>query len=232
MPVLAPLIIGGATLAGGLISANAAKSASNAQVAEEQQGLQLQQGQLAKLQPWIDTGSAANTQLGALYGIGNGGTPNFSGFTNSPDYQFAQQQGNNALQNYFNANGLAGSGGALTAASQYNQGLATQQFGNYFNRLMSLSQLGAQTAGTGVNGANAAANTFGSIGQSQASGIVGGANAITSGINSSISNSLLYNAINKNGGFNFGSPSSSPSSYANSSFPSFPSVTSMSSLGG
>ena len=39
---------------------------------------------------------------------------------------------------------LAGSGGALAAASQYNQGLATQQYGNYFNRLMQISQNGLE----------------------------------------------------------------------------------------
>jgi hypothetical protein len=70
-------------------------------------------------------GQGANYTLGSLYGIGTNGQPannptiDYSQFTSSPDYQFAQQQGNAALQNYENANGLAGSGGALAAASQF-----------------------------------------------------------------------------------------------------------------
>jgi hypothetical protein len=39
---------------------------------------------------------------------------------------------------------------------------------------------------------------MGSIGASQASGIVGATNAVTGGVNSAINNSLLYNAINRN----------------------------------
>ncbi len=202
MPLAVPLIIGGASIASGLIGANAASKASEAQVGMEQQGLDAQNAARAKLAPWINTGTGANYTLGQMYGIGPDGKPtnagnDFSQFTNSPDFKFAQQQGELGLQRYENAAGLAMSGGALKDVAQFNQGLASQQFGNYFNRLMSLSQLGQNAAAAGVSGANAAAGTMGQIGQSQASGIIGGANAISSGINSGVSNSLLYNAINR-----------------------------------
>lgn len=202
MPIAAPLIIGAASVGSSLIGANAAKSASDAQVNAENNALAAQNAARAKLDPWINVGTGANYTLGSLYGIGKDGTStpanaDYSAFTNSPDYAFAQQQGELGLTRAENARGLNLSGGALKDISQFNQGLATQQFGNYFNRLMSLSQLGQSAAGQGVQGANAAAQTMGNIGQSQASGIIGGANAITGGINSGISNSLLYNAINR-----------------------------------
>jgi hypothetical protein len=203
------LVGAGASIYSGLEQSNAAKSASQAQVGEEQQALALQQQQLGKLDPWINVGSGANYTLGSLYGIGANGQStnapqNFSQFFNSPDYQFAQQQGQAGLVNYQNAEGLGGSGAGLAAASTFNQGLATQQFGNYFNRLMGLSQLGASSAQAGVSGANAAAQTIGSIGQSQASGIIGSANALggaASGVGSALSGSanslLLASALGK-----------------------------------
>ena len=206
---------------GALVSAGAglygSLSASKAQVGAENSALSAQNQARGELQPWINTGTGANYTLGGLYGIGQNGQPtnapiNYSQFTNSPDYQFAQQQGNSALQNYENANGLAGSGGALAAASQYNQGLATQQYGNYFNRLMQISQNGLGAAQAGVGGANAAASTMGNIGASQASGIVGATNAVSGGINSGINNSLLYSAINRNN--TASSPAANPSAYA------------------
>jgi hypothetical protein len=214
------LVGAGASIFSGLEQSSAAGKASQAQVGEEQQALALQQQQLQTLNPWINVGSGANYTLGSLYGIGaNGqganGPGNYAAFFNSPDYQFAQQQGQAGLQNYENANGLAKSGAGLAAASTFNQGLATQQFGNYYNRLMGLSTLGEQAAGAGVGGANAAAQTIGSIGQSQASGIVGSASALAGGATGTASalsgganNFMLSQLLAARNG----SPSSFPSS--------------------
>ncbi len=207
----------GASIGSALIGSKAASQASSAQVAEEQQGLALQKQALGNLNPWLNVGSGANYTLGSLYGIGaNGQQTNapqdFSQFFNSPDYKFAQQQGQAGLVNYQNAEGLGGSGAGLAAASTFNQGLATQQFGNYYNRLMGLSQLGANAANAGVGGANAAAGTLGQIGQSQASGIVGSANALGGGLTGAAgslsgasNNLLLANALS-----NRASPSAYP----------------------
>lgn len=197
-------LIGGGALASGVLGYFGSQQASQAQVGAEQQGLAAQNQARSQLNPFINAGAGAAGVLGGLTGA-NGQQPNFSAFANSPDYLFAQQQGNSALQNYLNANGMARSGGGITAAINYNQGLASQQYGNYFNRLMQIATLGGNAAQAGVGGANAAANTIGNIGQSQASGIVGGTNAVTGSLNSGINNSLLYNALNHQG---------SPSGYA------------------
>lgn len=209
MPIAAPLIIGGATLGAGLIGASASRTASNQQADAAQNALNAQENMFQQTQanfaPYLNVGQGATYTLGSLYGIGQNGstgnTPDFSGFTNSPDYAFAQSQGNLGLQRYENANGLALSGGALKDVAQFNQGLATQQFGNYYNRLLSLSQLGAgaasSSAGSAANFSGQIGNSTQAIGQAQAAGTVGSANAITGGVNSGITNSLLYNAINR-----------------------------------
>lgn len=106
--------------------------------------------------PWRDTGVAALQQLGSLYGL-NGQPANFDAFTASPDYQFALQQGQNQLDRQASARGGLYSGQQLKAAQQFGQGLASQQFGNYFNRLGTI-------AGFGQN----ATNQLGAFGQNYA----------------------------------------------------------------
>jgi hypothetical protein len=202
-------LIGAGSLASGALGYFGATSAANAQVNAESAALAAQNQARSKLDPWINVGTGANYTLGSLYGIGSTGQPapsrftnDFSTFTNSPDFQFAQQQGTLGLQRYENAAGLALSGGALKDVAQFNQGLASQQYGNYFNRLMQISQMGQGAATAGVSGANAAAQTMGAIGQSTASGIIGGTNAITGGINSGISNSLMYQGVQNQANYN------------------------------
>jgi len=183
----------------------------------------------AAFQPWITSGQNANYTLSQLLGGGSSNSqPDYSSFFNSPDYQFAQSQGQRGVINAANAQGIGLSGGTLKDLATFNSGLASQQYGNYFNRLMSLSQMGQNAAtglaGAGSNYANTSSNIAGgignlatgaansnnaagtaignttqAIGQAQASGIVGGTNAITGGINSGISNSLLANYLGNNG---------------------------------
>lgn len=221
---------GAASLGSAFIGANAADKASGVQANAAANSLALQrdifnqsqqnyEGAKANFDPYLNVGKGATYTLGSMYGIGSdgstGGKQDFSQFTNSPDFQFASQQGNLALDRANNAKGLNLSGGALKDAMEFNQGLATQQYGNYFNRLMGLSQIG-QNAASGVGNlttgqANSAANFSGQMsnsiqgqGQAIASGIVGQANAYSGGLNGvsnaangTINNSLLYNAINR-----------------------------------
>ena len=156
----------------------------------------------ANLKPFINAGQNATYTLGQLTGSGTNNQPDYSSFFKDPSYQFAQQQGELGIQRAANASGTALSGGTLKDLTQFNSGLASQQYGNYFNRLMGLSTMGANAAAGQATNATAASsnigNTMQGVGQAQASGYVGGANAISSGINSGVSNSLLYNYLNKN----------------------------------
>jgi len=131
-------------------------------------------------------------------------------FTKSPDYQFAFQQGMQALDRSAAASGNLQSGGQVKAAQQYGQGLASQQFGNYYNRLLSLANIGqsaaAGTASNSLNAGNSQANSQQAIGQAQASGTVGSANALSSALTGgagSVTTPLLLSALSGNlGGAN------------------------------
>jgi hypothetical protein len=152
---------------------------------------------------WANAGAqAGESPYGAGPLSGGGGhwrqfpgtqQPDYSGFMNSPDYQFALQQGENALNRSLAAKGQLVSGNALTAAQKFGQGLAMQNFGNYFNRLMGIAGMG-QNAAAGVGSAGTMAgqsigNSLLAAGQAGASGIVGGANAWNSGL-SGVSNAV------------------------------------------
>ena len=217
----------GASIGSALIGSNAAKDAAGIQATSAANALAQQKSIFDQTQanfaPYLGVGKGATYSLGQLYGIGpdgssTGAQPDYSGFTNSPDYQFAQQQGSLGLDRYENAKGLALSGGALKDVSQFNQGLASQQYGNYFNRLMGLSQLGSgaasAAAGSGANFSSQMSNSIQGQGQAQAAGVVGSANALSGGLNGvansasgAVNNSLLYNAINRS---SYASPNSTP----------------------
>lgn len=135
----------------------------------------------------------------------------YNAFTQSPTYQFAFQQGLQALQRSAAAGGSLISGGQLKAGTEFGQGLASQQLGNYTTGLQSLASMGqnaaAGQASNSLAGANSVANSQQAAGQASASGTVGSANALAGGlggVSSSVMNSLL---LSKLGG-------TSPSAYA------------------
>jgi hypothetical protein len=114
-------------------------------------------------------------------GDGGGGAPDYSGFYNSPDYQFALDQGLQATSRAGSAMGNFRSGNTLAALTQYGQGLATQNFGNYVSRLQSLAGIGVTASNNAgqnamVLGGNIG-NTLQNGANARASGVVGSANA-------------------------------------------------------
>jgi hypothetical protein len=144
---------------------------------------------------------------------------------NSPGYQFTQEQGEQGIERGAAAAGGAFTGGTLKALAGFNTNLADSTYGDVFNRaltgynasladyqarlqgqaqsfnqLTSIAGLGENAAANaGNNGAQAAAtigNTLGNIGNAQAAGTVGAANALTGalqGVSSSATTPLyLY----------------------------------------
>jgi hypothetical protein len=214
--------IAGASLVSGLIGADAAKSAANTQAQSAREALAYQKQQYEDIRKLSTGGRAAGAsalnQLGALgsgtYGMydaeGNPiGTGTGSGYLTQqytpeefakgqdPGYQFRLQQGQEATNRMANMGGGMLSGNALKGQQDYTQGLASQEFGNAFNRF----QVGRQNiyntlagiAGIGQNSTNTAAtaggqaatavgNTIQNLGAAQASGTVGAANAISGGM--------------------------------------------------
>ena len=189
----------------GLLGANAAQNAAGAQVQAAQTAANTQLGiynqTRSDLMPYNLTGQSALSQLASLFGLGgaNGGVPNAgaatSALTQFPGYQFGLNQGITALDRSAASQGLLLSGGQIKAAQQYGQGYAMQNAWNpYVQQLNSLSGLGEnagavvgnQGVATGANVANAQL----AAGQAAASGIVGSANAINTGIGGGIYSGL------------------------------------------
>jgi len=205
MPVLGPLIGAAGAIGGGLLAnrgqdraADASQAATQASIAEQRrQYNQSRQDQL----PWLNTGSAAVTQLGNLSGLGSIAERNaaFQKFQVSPDYQFRLNEGNRSLNARNAALGIQDSGAAQKAALKYGQGQASAEFGTWANRLAALAGVGQQAAGQtaqlGQGYANAFTNIQGQNAQNLGSSYTaqGNQNANTFGNLAGIGSSLFQN---------------------------------------
>ncbi|AOJ31423.1 hypothetical protein [Burkholderia metallica] len=138
----------------------------------------------------------------------------------TPGYQFTLDQGLKSVQNSAAARGLGTSGAALKGASTYATGLANSTYNDVFNRALNTFQTNYSSVANNVNrlsglvgsGQNAA-GTNGSLGaaavgnigntlmsgaNAQASGIVGGANALTNALNGIGNSAMTYGLLNNN----------------------------------
>lgn len=104
-----------------------------------------------------------------------------AGFFASPDYQFNLEQGQQAIDRSAAARGGLLSGRAVKEGTRFASGLASGEFGNYFNRLANLAGIGqtATTAGAqlGANMAGNVGNLLSNSGAARASGYANSANA-------------------------------------------------------
>lgn len=144
-------------------------------------------------------------------------------FTKDPGYGFRLAEGQKALDRQAAARGGLISGGALKAAQRYGQDMGSQEYSNAFNRyqLERAAKLGPYQSLAGVGqtaantmGANAGqfgsnvGNTLGAYGTNvgnlmtsggaaRASGYVGGANALTSGLGQYMNYTQSQNLMNR-----------------------------------
>lgn len=111
----------------------------------------------------------------------------FGGFQETPGYQFQLGRGMDALNSSNAARGNLLSGANIAGAMQFGQGLASQEYNNYLNRLQGIGQQGQAAAGNqaaaGQAYAAGAGNALAGIGNAQAAGAIGTGNAIQGGIN-------------------------------------------------
>lgn len=176
---------GAALIAGGLgAAASVAGSVMQSQTASDaqdqaQQQFQQQQARLdqqrADTAPWRTTGAQALPATADLLGLNgpDAASAAMGNFTASPGYQWQLDQGLRAVDAGAAAHGMLRSGATLKAEQTYGQGLANQDFTNYYNRLYGLSQLGGNVAvGGATNVANAGINA-----NASAQAALGGANA-------------------------------------------------------
>ncbi len=233
-------ISAGTGLVSGVLGSNASKQAADTQAQAADEAAQVQMNMFnttqANLQPYMQAGQGA---LAALQGgIGTGAAtaggpgygsliapfqPTMQQLAQTPGYQFTLQQGLQAAQNGFAAQGLGSSGSAIKGAANYAEGLASttyqQQFQNYltqnqqiYNMLGGVASQGENAAANlgnvGVNTGSNVGNSLMSAGAASAAGTVGSTNALTSalsGIGSTTSNTGLLLALNNQGLFG-GSP--------------------------
>jgi hypothetical protein len=233
--MVAAAVIGGATLAGAAISADASRSAANKQAdaARNAADISKQQYQQTRsdLLPYTQGGYGAQTALSNLLGIGSptnaatygqlmrSFTPADYLANQDPGYQFQLQQGQQALQNSQAAQNGVLSGAALKGLIGFNQGMAATGYNdawnrwqtqntNTFNRLQGLLQIGeAAGSQTGVIGANLAGNTSNAL-MSQGNALAAGQVGLANAINGGIGNATGYYMLNNmSGGKLFGTGS-------------------------
>lgn len=123
-------------------------------------------------------------------GTTTGGTP-YGGFKATPGYDFRLQSGNDSINALAGARGGLNSGATMKALADYNQGMASQEYGNYLARLSGLTDMGASAA-AGQAGANNAfaqggSNALANKGNAAAAGAAGVGNALQNGLSTGLS---------------------------------------------
>lgn len=105
-------------------------------------------------QPWVDSGTAANTMYSNALGLNgsDGNAAATSAFQTGPGYQFALDQGTQAALRGASASGMLNSGNTLTALTEYGQGIANQEYGSWLDRLNGVSSNGLQAASGQASG--------------------------------------------------------------------------------
>ena len=179
------LIPAAASLIGGKMSSDAASDAAGQANAQNQRGLDLQREmfdeQKRLSEPYRQAGLTGQNRLMELLGLGgNTGATGYGqyardfgmqDFQQDPGYQFRLGEGLKAMSRQAGARGGLISGQTMKGMEDYRQGLASQEYGNAFNRyqtnrqnqlaplgsLMSSGQAAAvgQAAQAGQYGANA-----------------------------------------------------------------------------
>jgi hypothetical protein len=152
-------------------------------------------------EPWRQAG------INALAKMQSGDVQNYM----DPAYQFRLSEGLKALQRNAASRGGLISGGALKAAEGYGQNLASQEWGNAYNRLAGLAgvgqsatnQLGSAASGYGSN----VGNLMTDAANARASSYAGMYGAATGGLNQYLNysqnqqrNALLQQALQNQGG--------------------------------
>jgi hypothetical protein len=92
----------------------------------------------------------------------------FQNFQQDPGYQFRLQQGQQGMDRKLASMGLNESGGAIKAASDYNQGMASQEYGTAYNRWMAENQARMGLGGQMMPAVSGIAGLYSDIGDTSA----------------------------------------------------------------
>ena len=166
------LIPAAASLISGAMQSRAVGKAQAAEREQQDKALQLQQRMyeegVQRQQPFLAGGTEDYNRLRALMSGGPNAAQQF--LQMDPGYGFRLSEGLKALERGAAARGGLISGNALKAAQRYGQDVASQEFGNAYNRLAGLANIGPAAAGVmntlGQQYATGAGNIYGAMGQS------------------------------------------------------------------
>ena len=198
---LAPLAQAGASIYGAYTANQAGQSQQRAaqQASQvQQQGNDAQMNLLAQMYNQ-NREDAAPYRAAGLSGL-DAYQQNLQGdFRNTPGYQFQQQEGMRAVMANQAANRNVNSGATLRALQDRSMGIADQGYGQYMNRLASLSGIGQTAVGQGQqasqNYGQSASNAIGQNVAAQGNYLTAGAGAAASGQNQA-ANALMGGANN------------------------------------
>lgn len=176
--MIASMLAGGLGFLGGQAAADQADWAAD-------QGVYVRSLNRADTSPWRASGAGAVNQLTRLLGLGNirytpdsRGLPQgeldasnavqdqqqaFGEWQRDPGYQWRMSEGIRARDRSAASKGMLLSGAQRKALDNWGQGLASEEYGNYFNRLAAMAGAGSQAVG---QSGNVAASTLGPISQS------------------------------------------------------------------
>jgi hypothetical protein len=185
----AQLIPAAGQLLGTYTQAQSTKDAVRANAAQQQKSLDLQQRMyeegVARQQPFLQGGTEDYNRLRSLMSGGPQASQQF--LQMDPGYGFRLSEGMKALDRQAAARGGLMSGGALKAAQRYGQDYASGEFGNAYNRLARLAELGPSSAGVmnqiGQNYATGAGNVYGQLGETAANAALTRGSAYSGGLN-------------------------------------------------
>lgn len=193
------LVMGGASILGGVMQSNAAEDAAQVQAnaAERSAQLNAENQKLSNAQtmemyqqtrqdtaPWREAGATALGQLteGTKPGVdfNKGFSFTMDNFHADPGYQFSLDQATKALQRTASANGTLSSGGFNKAIADYTLGSASQEYGDVYNR--AYNQFTNDTSNrfnrmATIAGLGGGANTLTSSAGSNAAGTMANTNA-------------------------------------------------------
>lgn len=186
LPIIAAGLGAAASMYGANRAARSQQRAADQQIAYSEETRDLIRGDMA---PYRQGGQQAQNAL--MFETGLGPRPEgYGGYQQSPGYDFRLGEGVNALDMSAAAGGDLFSGRTGKAITEYGQNFATQDYGNYLNRLSGLAGSGqnaAAASGTALTNNNAMVNqALGAQGNAAAAGAVGMGNAFNQGLGNAV----------------------------------------------
>lgn len=195
----------GTNLLGAYLQNDAAQDATNAQLQGNNASIAAQLAMFDTIRndqaPYRDAGYAALGEIGNLVRPGGEYSKKFTmaDFQADPGYDFRMKEGLRALGNSAAARGGALSGGAIKESLRYGQGLASQEYGdafnrfykerdNRFNQLASLANIGqtavTETGQRGQDTAQSVGGLYAQNGTVRGNGALAQGNIYSNGLNS------------------------------------------------